>query len=207
MTKPEARSTDLLERAFAQIAERGLAGFSRSELARAAGASLEEVYTLFPDRSALTRRLGEQLDREMLGMDVAELAGLSVRERVFELVMRRLDALQPYREALKRLARESFADPRVLLASFCNLDRLGDWLLDIAGLAGGLRARALAKPALLFVYIRTFGVWLGDETPDRAETMATLDRLLGRIDPLLTLTARRPAAPAGPQQAAGDVAA
>jgi AcrR family transcriptional regulator len=207
VAKCETIAPDLLERAFAQIAERGLGGFSRSELARSAGVSLEDVYTLFPDRAALARRLGERLDREMLGMDVAELAGLTLRERVFELVMRRLDALQPYREGLKRLARESFADPRMTLASLCNLDRLGDWLLDIAGLGSGLRARAVAKPALLFVYVRVFGVWLGDETPDRAETMATLDRLLGRIEPLVTLTARRPAATAGPQAAAGDAAA
>lgn len=190
---------DLLELAFAQIAERGLAGFSRTELARTAGVGLGEVHALLPDRAALARRLGERLDREMLGIDVAELIGLARRERLFEMVMRRLDAMQPFRAGLKRLARDSAGDPRMLLASLCNLDRLGDWLLDVAGLGGGLRARTAAKPALLFVYARVFGVWLGDETPDRAETMAALDRLLARIDPLLSFAGSRPGAAAAPQ--------
>lgn len=204
MAQPERTPPDLLKLAFGQIAARGPAGFSRLELAREAGVGLAEVHAFLPERASLVRRLGEQLDRQMLAIEVAEVAELSRRERLFELIMRRLDAMEPYRDGLARLAAGAGGDLRMLLASLCNLDRLGDWLLETAGLGAGLPARAVAKPALLLVYARVFQVWLGDGTPDRAETMATLDRLLSRLEPLLGLAApgRPPAAPSGEAEAA-----
>lgn len=206
---PEARHApaDLLALAFARVAEVGSAGLSRVELAREAGLPVAEVYALLPDRASLVRRLGERLDREMLAVDPAEFEGLDRRERLFELVMRRLDAMQPYRDGLARLVRDGGADPRLLLVSLCNLDRLGDWLLDAAGAGTGPAARCVAKPALLAAYARVFRVWLRDSTPDRAETMATLDRLLARIDPLLGLVGARRGTPPAPAAGGGEVPA
>ena len=49
----------------------------------------------------------------MLEVDEAELAGLPPRDRVFELLMRRLEAIIPYRAGLARLGREA-RDPCII---------------------------------------------------------------------------------------------
>ncbi|GBD45132.1 hypothetical protein HRbin40_02634 [bacterium HR40] len=189
---PQNPSTppDLLVLAFAQIAERGPTRFSRLALARAAGLELVEVHAYLPDRASLVRRLGERLDREMLQVPVRELEGLDRRERLFELVMRRLDAAAPFRAGLARLVATRGCEFRLLLASLGNLDRLGDWLIEGSGLDPGPLGRLVVKPALLALYARVFRVWLTDETPDRSPTMAALDRGLARIEPLFGLCAR-----------------
>ena len=63
-----------------------------------------------------------RLDAQMLAIDMAELDGMSPRERVFELIMRRLDAMVPYK-SLRTLARKAGREP-MPRRGCCNLDRL-----------------------------------------------------------------------------------
>ncbi len=187
-----ATRPDLLDLAFQQIAEEGLGGFSRVALARGSGRKLTEVYEEFPTRMAVLAALGRRLDRAMLAIDPAELDGMTVRERLFELIMRRLEAMTPYREGLRRLARESRREPALLLQSLCNLERFAGWLTEAAGIRRrGLMAVA-AGPALIAVYVRVFDVWLADESPDLARTLASLDRHLERLERLAGWLSRRP---------------
>ena len=173
---------DLLQAAFAQIAEVGWAGWSPKALAAATGYDLAEVYDVFPNPAALARRLGERLDRAMLAIPGDELKGLSHRERLFELFMRRFDAMAPFKPGLERLTREARGEPELLLTSVCTLDRMAGWLIELAELPyRGLQAR-LARRALMLAYARLFSVWLEDETPDLATTMAELDKRLDQLE-------------------------
>ena len=68
---------------------------------------LAGVYAELPDRPPLLRVLGRRLDAEMLAIDMAELDGLTPRERLFELIMRRLDAMAPFKPSLRAIGREA----------------------------------------------------------------------------------------------------
>ena len=127
---------DLLEAAFALIAEKGWHGFSALALAERTGASLDDIHDLLPTPAALVGRLGERLDRAMLAAPPDELLELSPRERLFELLMRRLDALAPFKPGLARLRVEARAEVELALATLASLDRMAAWLLDLAGLPG-----------------------------------------------------------------------
>jgi AcrR family transcriptional regulator len=178
----ESSGTDLVRLAFELLAERGWERFSFAELARRAGTSLAEVYEEFPDRAALLRVLGRRLDAEMLALDLADLEGMSPRERVFELIMRRLDAMAPYKDGLRTLARKAGRDPSLLAAALCNLDRLSRRLLDAAATEDGPAMTKVARRVTEAVYLRTFSVWLDDDTPDMARTLAELDRRLQQAE-------------------------
>ena len=185
MARKPVDRPDLVALAFTLIAERGWRGFSFTELARRAKLPLASVYAEFPNRGALLRRLGKRLDAQMLDIDTADLEGLSPRERVFELVMRRFDAMAPFKEGLRALSRQAPADPALAAAGLCNLARLTDRLLDAAETGHGSAPRAmLARKALGVVYARVFGVWLDDATPDLARTLAELDRRLQQVEGL-----------------------
>jgi len=178
----EARAADLLEAAFAEIGEVGWEEARARAIAERAGVSLAELYRHYPSREALLRALTRRVDEAMLSVDPAEFAGLPPRDCVFELMMRRYDALAPYRAGLARLAREGWLDPALVLGTVCRIDRSLAWLQEAAGLAAhGLRAR-LARRALAFAYLRTFEVWLKDQSNDLAKTMAALDKALRGIE-------------------------
>ena len=178
----EEQGTDLIRTAFDLLAERGWARFSFAELARRADLGLGEVYAELPDRGALLRVLGRRLDREMLAIAPADLDGMSPRERVFELIMRRLDAMAPYKDGLRVLARQAGRDPALLASACCNLDRLARRLIDAATTEDGPVLGKAARRATEAVYLRTFRVWLDDDTPDMARTLAELDKRLQQAE-------------------------
>jgi len=185
-TKTKSRP-DLLEAAFTHLGEAGWAGWSPKTLAAMSGYDLGEVYDAFPVPAALARRLGERLDRAMLGIPPDELEGLSHRERLFELFMRRFDAMAAFKPGLARLAREARGEPELWLTTACNLDRMAGWLIELAELPyHGLRAR-LARRALMLAYARLVRVWLADDTADLARTMAELDKRLDQLERLADL--------------------
>jgi AcrR family transcriptional regulator len=181
MAENDATAPDLLLAAFALIGDEGWRAFSFETLARRTGVSRVDIYREFHSRGALLGALTERADEAMLGVDEAELAGLPPRDRVFELLMRRLETLVPYRAGLRRLARDARADPCVVLLTACRLERSFVWLQDVAGLRHhGLRA-SLARRALGLAYGRTLQVWFDDEGADLGRTMAELDKQLRRV--------------------------
>jgi AcrR family transcriptional regulator len=181
MAENDATAPDLLLAAFALIGDEGWRAFSFETLARRTGMPPKEIYRRFHSRDALLGALTERVDEAMLGVDEAELAGLPPRDRVFELLMRRLETLVPYRAGLRRLARDARTDSCVVLLAACRLERSFVWLQDVAGLRHhGLRA-SLARRALGLAYARTLQVWFDDEGADLGRTMAELDKQLRRV--------------------------
>jgi hypothetical protein len=194
MPADRAPEPDLLMIAFALLEEEGWAGLSPVALAGRADAPLIEVYRQLPDRRAILRALSERVDQAMLEVDQRELDGLPPRDKLFELVMRRFDALGPFRAGLARLERDARRDPSILLLTMCRLDRSLRWMQELAGLRShGLRAR-LRRRALLAVYLQALRTWLADDSGDLAKTMAELDGLLRRVERLAGLRASRPKA-------------
>lgn len=203
----ERETPDLLAAAMALIAERGWRGFGLIELARRTGLPLSAVYASLPARGAVVRRLGERLDAAMLDISATELAEMTPRERLFELLMRRFDAMAPYRDALKMMARSRRVDLEAVATSLCNLRRAAGWLVDAAeGPRSGLAGMA-ARQAVLMVYARTFTVWLDDDSEDRARTLAELDRRLGQLDAVAGWACRFRRRGGGPRRAATEPAA
>jgi AcrR family transcriptional regulator len=181
MTQGSEAGPDLLAAAFALIGDEGWRGFSFAALARRTGVPRVEIYRLFRSRGALLGALSRRADEAMLAVDDAEIAGLPPRDRVFELLMRRLEALVPCRAGLARLARDARADPCVVLPTACRLERSLMWLQDVAGLPRhGLRAR-LARRAIGLAYVRAVQVWFEDPGADLGRTMAELDKQLRRV--------------------------
>ncbi len=204
MAERKQPPADLLVTAFDLIAEQGWRRLSLIAVARRAGVRPVEVYRELPGRGAVLRALSRRIDEAMLEIDEADLAGLPPRDRVFELMMRRFEALVPFRPGLRRLVRDARREPCVLALTACRLERSLAWLQDAAGLRrSGLRAR-LARRALGAAYLQTMRVWFKDEAADLGKTMAELDKQLRRIQPFAGL--REPRAGRAPQGEAPEPA-
>jgi hypothetical protein len=96
--------------------------------------------------------------------------------------MRRFDALTPYRAAIEVLGRELPADPLAALAAGAGLLRSMRWMLEAAGISGEGIGGMVAVKLTAAAYLATARVWVRDESPDLAPTMAALDRRLRGIE-------------------------
>ena len=112
-----------------------------------------------------------------------ELRGDRPRDRLFDVLMRRFDALKPHRAGLAAVAKEmggiGVGD------AICGAQRMMRslaWMLEAAGIGSGGMAGSLRVKGLAVVYAATFSTWLKDDSEDMAKTMAALDKNLDRAE-------------------------
>jgi ubiquinone biosynthesis protein COQ9 len=167
--------------AFDLLARQGWRRLSLATAAREANLSLEQARLRFPNRMVLLMRFGRMADARALAE--APASG-PVRDRLFDMMMRRFDVLQAHRGGVLALLRALPAEPELaLLLSAANLTSMR-WLLDAAGVAAHGPLGRLRAKALLGVWLYAVRAWMHDHTEDLSKTMAALDRALDRAERL-----------------------
>ena len=178
----------LREAALRLLAERGWAGTTVADIAAEAGVSAVEAAATFPSKAAILAEVQTWIDEQA---SAAKPGSGTVRDKLFELLMRRFDALKPHKKAVRALAAGVCANP---LAGLTAVPRLAKRLarsLDSAGAGAAWTAGPLKIQGLGLIYANAFRVWLGDDTPDMSRTMAAVDRGLGRVESLARLCPQR----------------
>jgi AcrR family transcriptional regulator len=174
--KPTASAQDrLVDAALSLAARQGWRRTGMAAIAAEAGLSLGEAYAAAPSKLALLAAFHRRVDETALAIaaDGAEPG----RDRLFDVLMRRFDALAPHRPALRSILRDSLGDPAAVLGLPALLHSMG-WMLEAAGIsAGGLRGR-LRCHLLTGLYLSVLRGFLDDESTDLARTMALLDQRL-----------------------------
>ncbi len=171
--------TALIGAAFEEATRKGWTMVTVAGAARAAGLSLADARARFPAREAILLRLGQHADRAALADPLPEG---SPREQLFDLLMRRFDALQPYRAGIGALMRALPMEPATALMLADGTRRSMGWMLEAAGIpiAGARGAARVTGAVALWLYAAR--TWLSDDSPDLAATMAALDRGLDRAE-------------------------
>jgi len=166
------------------------------DIAREAGLSLAEFRDLFPSKGAVLGGLARIIDRRVLEGDATDLADEPTRERLFDVLMRRLDAMTPYKDALRRISYALRGDPLSMLALNGVALNSHRFMLAAAGINTEGPLGRLKLQGVVIAFARTVEVWLDDEDPALARTMAKLDkeirngeRFMERADDARRLTA------------------
>jgi AcrR family transcriptional regulator len=172
----------VIDAALTLAAERPWPKIALGDIAQAAGLGLIELYRIMPSKAAILAGFVQQIDAAMLAApcDLAE----APRDRLFDLLMRRFDALSPHRAGLRGILRGPLSAAPMALC----LPAAMRWALEAAGLAApGLTGVARAK-ILGLAHLAAVRSFLDDDTPDLARTMAALDGALRRAEPWLRLS-------------------
>lgn len=145
-----------------------------------AGVSLADYRDAFPSKGAVLAAFSRDIDRKVLSVPLGELSGSSARDRLFDVLMRRFDALAPYREALRGISAWLRRDPAALFEiNRLTLNSLR-FTLEAAEIDNDGPTAALKLQGLALAWSRVFSIWLEDIPPDFSKTMAALDRELSR---------------------------
>ncbi|MPZ29740.1 MAG: TetR family transcriptional regulator [Rhodospirillales bacterium] len=161
------------------IAEKGFADVALRDIAEAAGLSLAELYRVYPDKVALAAAFMAKIDAEVLaGTPTRSDPEETARDRLFDAMMRRYDALRPYREVLGAIRRASTRDPMLALAMGPALRRSMAAMLEAASVPSEGLTGALRQNGLLAIHYVVSRVYEQDETTDLSKTMAALDSRL-----------------------------
>lgn len=171
--------TALVTAAFRLAGEQGWRNVNVARAARDAGLSLAEARARFPSKAAVLLRFGRLADQAALTDAPSEG---SVRDKLFDLLMRRFDFLQSHRSGVQALLRSLPTDPPMALLLACASRRSMRWMLQAAGVtATGVRGELQVK-GLVAVWLWAVRAWERDESADLSGTMAAVDTALQRAE-------------------------
>jgi AcrR family transcriptional regulator len=182
----------IIDAAMRLAAERSWHEISLAEIAAAAPMPVLDLYRRFRSKSAILEAFHRRIDQAVLAGGGAEEEERP-RDRLFDILMRRFDALSPYKAAIDKMSRGALVDPLASLCGAASLQASMGWMLELGGVsAGGWRGRLRAK-LLLGLYLAVLRTWLADDSADMTRTMAALDQQLRRAERWLGLTSPRTA--------------
>lgn len=184
-TAPANVRDRVIDALMALLAERDFMRISLSDIAAEAQVPLAEMRAEFGGKLAILAAFSKRIDEAVLVQGPAE--GEGAKDRLFDILMRRLDALSPYKPALRRLARTARRSPGLAAAIHMIAGRSQLWMHAAAGVGRGGLPGAIAVEGGLLIFADTLRVWLDDDDPDLARTMKKLDESLGRGDRAMRL--------------------
>lgn len=161
-------------------AERRFEDISITDISKAAGVTLADFRDAFPSKGAVLAGFSRRIDRAVLEQDTGELADESPRERLFDVLMKRLEAMAPYRDGVREAAAWVRRTPAAALAMNQVAMSSMRFMLEAAGVEAEGAAGALKLQGLTLAWARVLQVWLDDDEPGLSRTMAELDRVLTR---------------------------
>ena len=175
MDEPE---TTIVTAAFRLAATRAWNEVKLADIAAESGLSLADIAGAIGGKADILRLYGRQLDSRMLTSLEADPVSGSAHDRLFDILMRRLELMDGDKAAIRSIVKTpaaSLPDYATLAGSMLQSQ---DWVLSAAGLEDtGLRG-AMKTTGLALVYVRTLKVWSNDDDDGLARTMAQLDRSL-----------------------------
>lgn len=150
---------------------------SLGDIAREAGISLADLRGQIADKFDLVEALHARLDGQMLQATAFEGA---LKDRLFDLFMARFDGLQANRDSYVSIFEALKTQPKGLARSGMSLLSSMRWVAESAGLnTTGFRGETNSA-VLALAYGNALRVWIKDDAPDMAATMASLDKGLER---------------------------
>ena len=184
-TKSEQPTPDrVIDAALALAAATGWRQLGLDQIAAEAGLTLAELRSVFPSKAAILTGFVRRTDERVLAGGKAgdEDGDGTARDRLFDVLMRRFDVLQPDRSAVRAIIRDSLCDPLAVLCQgpmlLCSMASM----LEAAGLSSAGPIGALRTKGLALVYLIALRAWLKDDSADLAKTMAALDRGLRQAE-------------------------
>lgn len=171
----------------------GWRGLALADIALHAKTSMAELVEHFPSKTAILDSYAKSVDDRMMAVPME--AGEGMRDRLFDVMMRRFEAMAPDRNALSAILRDTGTDP---WAMACGAWRFGHSMmltLETAGIStSGLLGIARIK-GLAAIHLYVLKTFLNDDSPDLSRTMTALDKALRQAENMGNTLCRRKSRP------------
>ena len=182
---PHAQGTSNRDKAIhaflALLAERRFEDIGLAEVAGRAGLKLSQLRADFGTTLAIYAAHMKQVDETVLDGAETDTSEEPHRDRLFDVMMRRIETLTPHKEAVRSIVSSARRNPGLAFALNGIALRSQKWMLEAAGIsASGPRGMLRAQGAAL-LFARVVGTWL-DEDEGVERTMAALDRGLASAE-------------------------
>ncbi|MFM8858750.1 MAG: TetR/AcrR family transcriptional regulator [Methylocystis sp.] len=157
MSNPREKVVDA---ALVLATRRDYGDVTLSDIAHEANISLAELRDLFPSKGAIVGGFLRRIDRQILQEQNEIHHTEPMRERLYEVLKRRLLALQPYRDSILSIKNWVSRDPLMQTALNREVINSMRFMLEAAEIESDGTLGAVKLQGLVFVWWRVIDVWL-----------------------------------------------
>lgn len=169
---------------MALLAEHAFEEIGLAEVAGRAGIKLSALRAEFGSTLAIYGAHIKDIDKTVLDGGDADMAEEPPRERLFDVLMRRIEAMTPYKEAVRSMMRSARRNAGLALAMNAMAVRSQAWMLEAAGIGASGPRGALRAQGGALMFARVVKAWLDAEDDEDAmdRAMAALNRGLASAE-------------------------
>ncbi|MEM6811532.1 MAG: TetR family transcriptional regulator [Pseudomonadota bacterium] len=183
-SKQDSIKDRVLDAALTLAAEFDWQDVGYDEILEKAGVSKDEAIEYYDCKTDILVAYGRRIDHQMMAAISHLDSEMSVRERLFEIIMERFDLVNNDRDAVLSILRSMKFDPKQALISMPHLGKSMALILDAAG-ENTSGIQGMVKVAgMKGVYLYALKSWKEDESEDLSKTMAALDKALNMAEEL-----------------------
>lgn len=189
-TEDAQHAQRIVEAAVALAEQRSWEAVRLHEVAAHMGIGLDEIRRHFREKDELIDAWFDRADDAVLALaDSGDLLGLSPRERLFELIMAWLGALERHRRVTRQMIQAKLEPGHlhIQIPAVMRISRTVQWMREAALLEDAGVRRALTESAVTAIYLAAFTRWLGENATGSPRTRRLLDRMLRRAEGLVQL--------------------
>ena len=177
--KSSDKKFNLVKSSFNIIEKSGWKSFSLQKLSYAEKIPINEIKIFFKTEITILDEFSKMIDIKVeKSFDYEELTNTSVKDNLFELIMLRLEFMQPYRNALKNIKNSFKSDPLVAKSVAKNVMNSLDFYLELTNAFNDSFLDIFKKKSIFLIYSYIFMIWLEDDSDELSKTMSELDKLL-----------------------------
>jgi len=177
----------IVDTAVTLAEEVGWGAVSLSEVAARLKLPMAELVQHYRDKDAVADAWFVRARDAVLAPQAKDFSALPAEARLHLLMMAWFGALADHRAVTGQMLKEKLypSHPHHWVPMIFNLSRTVQLLRDAARLEARGRRRQVEEIGLSALFLATLRVWLGDDSPEQAETRAYLSRRLARADRLM----------------------
>ena len=177
--KSSDKKFNLVKSSFNIIEKSGWKSFSLQKLSYAEKIPINEIKIFFKSEITILDEFSKMIDIKVeKSFDYEELTNTSVKDNLFELIMLRLEYMQPYRNALKSIKSSFKSDTLVAKSVAKNVMNSLDFYLELTNAFNDSFLDIFKKKSIFLIYSYIFMIWLEDDSDELSKTMSELDKLL-----------------------------
>lgn len=177
----------IIEALMTLLADHAIEDIGLADIASEADVTLSELRAEFGSPMAMLAAYIKDIDRKVLDGGDDDMDDESPRERLFDVLMRRLELLEPHKPAIRSLIRSATRNPGLALTLNAHSVCSQQWMLTAAGIGASGPKGMIRAQGLALMFANVIRTWVNDHDDGHARTLAALDRELARGQRLVGL--------------------
>ena len=185
-TENPNQETILIDTTLSLAGELGWPSVTLQLIGKTANVPLSEVSAIFSSKWDILEAFRERTDLLLIAGKSANLSGQSAKDRLFDILMARIEIIEPWKAGIGSIARHAVAQPITGIRLFTSLNKSMECMIEHVNAKIQGPGKLIQSRGLTLIYLLVLRRWIGDHSSDLGPTMAELNERLISADQLLS---------------------